>query len=195
MIRAARRAFAKALIPVVLAAWATASAACGPPEGPAAMPAAEGLPPYTPAEAALFDDAFDPAVFGIELDGRPPERSRKLPDRTRRADSVVPVRVATVTRDTGRRNDAGVYQLTFVPTGPPLGGSELSEPLQVVVGAQSPSFPLLQRNDSRFVATRVILFVRRYNEGGHLAVHWHGAPDTPEVRSAAERARLLDEIR
>jgi hypothetical protein len=173
--------------------WLLIATACGPTREPEAAPVAEGLPPYTAAEATLFDDTLDPEIFGAELSGMEAGGDTKLAERTRRADSVVAVRVATVTRE-GGRSEGAAYELSLVPVGPPLSGAPVEGTLTVTIRAKSPSFPLVRRADTAFTGAQLILFFKRYNQQGQAVAHWHGKPDNEAVRVAVERARLLSDV-
>jgi len=160
--------------------------ACGGNGGYRARAAAERYPPFSPEEAAIFDDTLAPALFsgstrtGIEADP-------KLAERTQRADAVLAAQIATVSRDAPESGKPTFY-LIVVQREAPLAGSEASDQLTLPVGAASPSFPLLELGGMNPVGMRLILFFKRYNEAGFVSVHWHAEPDTPEVRRAIERA-------
>jgi len=165
---------------------------CGGNTGYRARAAAERYPPFGPEEAAIFDDTLAPALFsdstrtGLEADS-------KLVERTQRADAVVAAQIATVSRDAPESGKPTFY-LVVVPRDAPLVGSEASDQLTLPVGAASPSFPLLELGGMNPVGMRLILFFKRYNEGGFVSVHWHAEPDTPEVRRAIEQARAASEL-
>jgi hypothetical protein len=166
--------------------------ACGPTTGYRARAAAERFPPFTPEEAALFDDTLAPALFAsTPPTGRADDP--KLVERTQRAEGVVPAQVATVSRDAPETGKPTFY-LVVRPLGEPLAGSPPGEELTLPVGAASPSFPLLELGGLNPVGMRLILFFKRYNESGFVTVHWHAEPDTPEVRRAIEQARTLSEV-
>ncbi len=174
--------------------WALcALAACGPAgAGSAAAPSAAALPAYSAAEAALFDDTFSPDFFGLE---RPvaPDRDTRLRARVQVADTVFPARVATVTRDSS--GDRAGFSLELQPTGPALRGRDVTQRVVLSVGPTSPSFAWIESVGTDLVGTRLILLAKRYNDGGVVSLHWHGEPDSPPVRQAIDRARLLSEVR
>lgn len=174
---------------VTAAALALGAAGCGPSRDAKAAPA-ESLPAFTPEEAGLFDDAFSPAVFSPDLE---PEVDEKMHLRARRAESVLPARVATVTEDRGSDGEH-VFTLGLRPMGPPLMGAPWSETIAVGVGPASPSYPILRSLGAGLVGTPVILFFRRYKGEGRVEVHWRAEADRDAVRKAIERARLLGEL-
>jgi len=151
--------------------------------------ATSGLPDYTPEEAALFDDVLTPRVFGVDVDEQAPTRDRKLAERTKLADFVVGVRVATLAYE-GAEN-RGAYRVTLVPVPPLLAGARPEGDVEIVVKTDNPTFKLLQANRHTWVGSRLVLFGRRYNFSGEVALHWRGEPDTPEVRAAIQQQALL----
>jgi hypothetical protein len=158
---------------------------CGPSEQPVAAPVAEKYPDYTPEEAALFDDTFSPGVFGAPVEV-PPGDDPKLVERTRLADAVVRVKVATVTRDRGPQGNLS-YQLALRALEEAWRGETPGEPVQAPVNPGSPAYSFVASADAVLVGRVVVLFFRRYKEGGSAAIHWHAEADTPEVRAAIEK--------
>ena len=182
----ARRSLTRGVV-LVRVIFGLSMPACGGNGGYRARAVAERYPPFNPEEAAIFDDTLAPALFsdgtrtGLEADP-------KLVERTQRADAVLAAQVATVSRDAPESGKPTFY-LVVVPREDPLVGEEASDQLTLPVGAASPSFPLLELGGMNPVGMRLILFFKRYNEGGFVSVHWHAEPDTPEVRRAIERAK------
>lgn len=162
--------------------------ACSPAQ-PSATPNPSGLPDYTPEEAALFDDVIAPRVFGVDIDEQAPSRDRKLAQRTRSADFVVAARVATLAFEGAESH--GAYRVTLEPVPPLFAGTRPPGLVEIVVKVGSPSFNLLHANRHRWVGSRLVLFGRRYNLSGDVALHWRGEPDTPEVRAAIQQQALL----
>lgn len=177
----------------VLVAVALAAAGCSG-SGPAtvAAPTTENLPPYGPGAAALFDDTFSPDFFGLE---RPeaPDSDPKLRTRVQTADTILPARISTVTRDSAGGRSS--FTLVLTATGAALRGSSSSEPLTLTVGPESPSFPWIESIGTDLVGVPLILLAKRYNDAGKALLHWHAEPDTPILRRAIERAGLLSEVR
>jgi hypothetical protein len=169
-----------------------AALGCGGTERSAATPEAEGLPPYTPADAAVFDDSLAPEVFGMSLDGSAPERDPKLSVRTQEADSVVRAKVSTVTSD---RSEAPTYQLVLAPLAAPISGAPVNEPIEVWVTPQSSAYPYVRSADAGLVGKSVVLFFRRFDDRGEAKIHWHAEADTDAIRLAVERAKALEEVR
>lgn len=153
---------------------------CSPGE-PARVPPAP--PVYTPEDAALFNDLFRPELFGYP-GVTPPEQDRLLPDRVAEAHTVVPVRVVTVSLDgdTRTRN----YSVVVSPTEAPLRGEPLAGSVTLTVAANSPIFSWLGSAARGWVGTRLLLFLRMYQDGPHF----HGSVDDLAVRAAVLRARI-----
>ena len=141
---------------------------------------------FTPDDAVLFDDSFSPEVLGIGT-GRP-EGDPDLPSRVERSGSVLLVRVATVTSDTD--GTALGYQIVLQPVARPLVGASPVEPITIAVHSTSASYGFVKTADMTLVGGRYVLFWQRFGEGGRVVVHWHAAPDTPEMRQAVEQVRL-----
>lgn len=143
----------------------------------APSPAKEApLPPYTPEDSALFNDAFRPELFGTP-GAHPPEHDPLFGDRVARASSVVPVKVVTLTREGGEKRSH--YFVEVEATAEALAGAALSKPLSLVVSATSPIY-------ATFVGTRLLLFVQHFADGPHF----YGTADTASVREAVARARV-----
>jgi hypothetical protein len=156
---------------------------CGPPASPRAVAIAERYPPFTPEEAVLFDDTISTGSGSSDIDP-------KLAERTRRADSVIPGRVTTVSRERPEA-ERSTFTLLVAPTGPALAGATRAEPVTLPVSSGSPTFPMLAVAGPKLVGARVILFFKTFNQEGFTIVHWHAAPDTPAVRAAIEQAKAL----
>ncbi|HEY8945369.1 MAG TPA: hypothetical protein VIM73_13955 [Polyangiaceae bacterium] len=151
--------------------------------GAAPPPPAVAKPVYTPEEAALFNDLFRPELFGSPSFSAP-ESDGLLPDRVIASDSVVAARVVTVTREGAASRQS--YSVVVMPLGPPIAGGPLSDSVTLTVAANSPAFAWLEAGARRWVGSRLLLFLRHYQDGPHF----HGAPDTPDVRAAVLRARM-----
>jgi hypothetical protein len=142
--------------------------------------------PYTPEAAVLFDDVLAPAVFGFDPEGRNPARDPKVRERTRQAEFVVPARVETVSRIGGIEHK-GSYEITLVASGPPLVGETDGAPFVLNVPSTSPSYSWVDGAGAAWVGSRLLLFGRRYQDGGVTVLHFRGEPDTAEVRATVQR--------
>ncbi len=148
-----------------------------------------GLPPYTPEEASIFDDVLAPTVFGL-----PPETALeddpKLPVRIRAADSVVVVRIATVSQELS--DDTREYTLGLVPEGSPLLGRVPDPHLELDIETDNPSLGSVQAHGDRLVGTRFVLFLRHFVQAGEPRVHWYGDGDVPGLTALLGHAKALD---
>lgn len=164
---------------------------CGP-SAPRAVSAVAGLPEYTPAEAAVFGDTLSSTIFGLPAEIRPQD-DPKLGERTRRADTVVLVRVSTISAE----SLAGVrgYSISIVAEGRPLSGQEPEGSIELHIGPGNPSLSRVQTADSALMGRRFLLFMKRYSDDGEPRLHFHGEGDNPEVRKAIETAKALDAVK
>lgn len=164
-----------------------AATACGPQRSPSATAAAEGLPAYGPEESALFDDSLAPDVLVLEGTGPAAPDEAALAERARRAELIVPARVATVTRDSATARSQPKYQLSLRATATPLLG-ELADPLITLdVRTGGPSYSTIRRSEDSLMGRRVIVLARRFAAGGDAVVHWHAVADTPQARATVRR--------
>jgi len=167
-----------------------AALACDNTPEPRAASAVAGLPEYTPEEASLFGDVLEPSAFGLPADV-PPSEDPKLRLRISHADAVVRVQVGTVSEELLAGTKGFAIALTVEP--PPLAGSAPESPLEIRIGASSPSMAQVQAEGSHFVGKRFVLFVRKYSHQGEPELHFYGEGDTPEFKQAFEQSRGLDE--
>jgi hypothetical protein len=141
------------------------------------------LPTYGGEQAALFSDLFRPELFGIE-GATPPENDGLLAERWQQADSVLPVRVVTTNRET--RGEVRNYTVVAQPTANTLRGEPISGPVTLTVADRSPAFAWLDGMREKWVGTRLLLFLRFYEDGPHF----YGTVDNRAVRDALVRVKL-----
>ena len=173
----------------LLALAAVSGIACGPPDQPKTASAARQLPPYIGEATTLFDDSIAPGVFGTAVDAADAASDPELPRWTTQSETVVPVRVSTVTCDS--QGDKPTYTLMLQPAGPPLAGRALGQPVGVEIGPENPSYAFVHSADSTLVGKEFILFFRHFDEEGRITLHWRAEADTPALRAAIQRARLV----
>ncbi|MFC1641344.1 hypothetical protein ACFL5O_01460 [Myxococcota bacterium] len=137
-----------------------------------------GLPQYSSEEAVHFDDAFALEVF--EAGRVDPAQDPNLLKRVRSADSVLAVRVATVTV---LDRSAGCH-LELRPVAPALSGRPIADPIALSIPPASSSYQLVASTGFDLIGTTLILFLRRYKENGRPVFHWHASLNTPELRAA-----------
>jgi hypothetical protein len=158
---------------------------------PRAASATEGLPEYTPEEAAIFGDDLSPSVFGLPTE-IPIQNDTRLADWLHDADAVVKVRVATVSQEELAGKKAFSLSLSVEPES--LKGRLEENPLEIQLGPSSPALSQVLTAGSQFIGRRFILFVKRYARQGEPELHWHGEGDTPTFHQAVERTNALDEV-
>jgi hypothetical protein len=146
-------------------------------------PLAPTRPTYTPEDAALFNDLFRPELFGFP-GILPPEADRLLEERVARATTVVPAKVVTVTLEGDGEHKS--YSVVVEPAEACLAGRPLADSVTLTVAANSPIFGWVEGAARGFVGTRLMLFVRIYEDGPHF----HGSVDTLAVRQAIAQARI-----
>ena len=173
-LQGTRRAFAAHAF---VGAWLLATAGCGSQS----KPSARALPIYDAEQATLFGDVFLPDLFGFGGE-RAAANDGLLRDRASRADSIVAARVVTINRET--RGDVRGYSVVLAPAGSALVGTTPSGPLTFSIAENSPVFGWLEGAGTRWVGTRVLLFLREFQDG----IHFFGASDTQEVRAAVAAA-------
>jgi hypothetical protein len=145
-------------------------------------------PRYTPAEAALFDNAFDPSVIGPASRSRRVDWDAKLIERTEHADAVFRGMVVTIEEVVGGAYRAEVRPLEGVLAGEPPQGS-----LWLSLASGSSTARTLE-NGTELVGRRVVLFIRRHASIAGPVVHFHAEPDDPKVLAAVRKTlTALDE--
>jgi hypothetical protein len=154
---------------------------------PGADVAASELPAFTADDSLLLDDSFSPEIFGAVVDSSDP-----LGARARRAEGIQLVRVATVTRDAN--GDRERYVVEVAPADSAAKGQGLSGPVTLTLEEANPSFAFVRSVDSDLVGTRLVLFFRRYNDGGRVMLHWHVEAANQRVQKAVENAKLMNEF-
>jgi hypothetical protein len=160
---------------------------CAPAATHTPQPGAEGLPPYTSGDAALFDDGVSAEVIGGEV-----ERAEPTEGRARAADGLARVRFTTVTRDS--TGEAERYALEVTPVGPPIKGPALPSTLALTLNATNPSYGVVRNADTALVGVAVLIFYKRFNDSGSPVTRWHIEADNDRVHKAIDKARLLGEF-
>lgn len=180
------RAMRRVILMCVLGAGTVAG--CGS-SSPRVVSAVAGLPEYTPAEASVFGDTLSATVFGLPPE-LPPGDDTKLAERAQRADTIVGVRIATVSAE----SLAGVrgYTLSIITDPTPIAGAAPDSQIELRIGPGNPSLSRVQTADTSLMGRRFLLFSRRYADGGEPTLHFHGEADNPDVRKVIESAKALD---
>lgn len=140
---------------------------------------ARSLPKYDAEQATLFGDVFRPDLFGLGTD-RSVGIDNLLRDRASRADTVVLARVVTINRET--RGKVRGYSVVLAPAESALIGSTPSGPLTVTITETNPVFGWLEGAGNHWGGTRMLLFLREFQDG----THFFGCADTQEVRGVVQ---------
>ena len=126
----------------------------------------------------LFETAFVTGVAGDDS---------RFEDRVRAARSVWLVKVATVSRE-GSLGDNRRYSLSF-RTLETVAGPAPDAPISLTISGKDPSFHWLDRVGGAWVGHEVLLMVRYYRDGDSVVLHFHGEPNTPELRARIAEIR------
>ena len=151
---------------------------------PAQSPAA-GLGTYGAEHAALLDDAFSGHLFETAFISGVAGDEAHFEDRVRAAESIWLLKVATVSLEGSVGNNRR-YGLVF-RTIESLSGPPPSGPVSLTISAKDPSFHWLDRVGGAWVGHEVLLMTRNYRVGDNVVLHFHGEPNSPELR-----ARIAD---
>jgi hypothetical protein len=163
---------------------AVLASACStpPPKSPA-----DGLPSYSPEDANLLDDSFSGHLFETAFVPGVAGDDPHFADRVLRAEKILIVKVATVSRQGSLENNRS-YELSF-RTLDSLAGAPPSTPLSLTISAKAPAFHWLDRVGGAWVGTEVLLMIRNFRSGDELVTHFHGEPNTRELRARIAQIR------
>lgn len=165
------------LLHLVLSCASLALIACAP----APQSAASHLPRYGAEAASLFDDSFSGHLFETAFVPGTAGDDPHFEDRIRAAESIWIVKVATVSLegslDGNRRYSLVLRELET------LAGPRPNGPVPLIVSGKDPSFHWLDRVGGAWVGREVSLMVRNYRAGDGTVMHFHGEPNSPELRT------------
>jgi len=164
-----------ALPAIVAALLAVACAA------PAAATGTSHLPTYGAEDASLLDDGFSGHLFETAFVPGAAGDDLHFKDRVRAAQSIWLVKVATVSR-VGSLGNNRRYELTF-RTLDGLAGAPPPPQVSLSISGKDPSFHWLDRVGGAWVGRELLLMVRDYRVGERLVMHFHGEPNSPELRA------------
>jgi hypothetical protein len=178
--------------PVALACFL---AACAGSPAPGAGGPASSLPAYAALDADQFDDTIEPRAVGLALEAyTPPKGDRRLRARAQASDVVVRVRVNTVTGESG--GGARSYQVTFESVERLAGKHPLGDEFAVRVDQKSPSLGIVKSMEGQLVGKPLVMFAKAFRGAdGEREIHFHAAPDAPDVVAAVKEAVILDEVK
>ena len=168
---------------VRLATCACLLVACA---GPPPKSAADGLPDYGAEDANLLDDGFSGHLFETSFVPGRAGKDANFEDRVRRAEGIWLVKVDTVSREGGAKSQR--YSLVLRPVAA-LMGELPHEPISLTLSAKNPSFGWLDRMGGAWVGKELLLFARRYREADDAVLHFHGEPNSPELREEIGQIR------
>ena len=155
---------------------------------PAPKSPADNLPDYSPEDASLLDDSFSGHLFETAFVPGIAGDDPHFADRVLRADKIWVMKVATVSREGSLENNRR-YELSF-RTLASLVGAPPSSPLSFTISGKDPAFHWLDRVGGAWVGKEVLLMVRDFrSDAGELVMHFHGEPNTPELRARIGRIR------
>jgi hypothetical protein len=177
----------KVLVTAVISALAALG--CHSSKSPHVASVLEGLPEYTPEEAAVFDDRLSAAIFGLRAEVEP-SKDPNMPTRVQRADWVGRARVSTISKETLAGKDG--YTVGVSPDGQAVAGSQPAAALELRVPRGSPSYSRLESSRDMLIGKRLIIYVRKFADRGEATNHWHGDADDPRVMAAIEQQKALD---
>lgn len=163
-----------------------ALSACGGSDTEAEVPI-DQLPPYTAEQAALYNDALAPQIFGMDAAISSSKPDDKLPELVKQADTVTRAKLVTVTRTRTPIDGRVRYLLVVEPLGDPLLGAPLPATLELSVGRASPSLSLLRSMDAEVVGSKFILFLKRYRAHGESALHFRAEPDSADLADTIQK--------
>ena len=166
---------------LTVAVWATACAA-PPPKSPAA-----GLPSYSAEDANLLDDSFSGHLFDTAFVPGVAGDDSHFDERVLRAEQIWVLKVATVSRE-GSVGDGRRYELAFRTLGSLLGAPPPGT-LSLSISGKDPAFHWLDRVGGDWVGTEVLLMIRHYGAGDRVVLHFHGEPNSAELRARINRIR------
>lgn len=178
---------------ILAVALGLGASAC--PGGPDAQAPRRPLPSYDRHAQELFDDVVEPRAAGISLDEpNSPHADMLLRERTQVGDAVLRAVVTTVT---SKQEDTGTtYQLGLRSVAQLAGKHPPDGEFTLKVDKNSPSVGILRTLVDQIVGKRFTAFVRAFvRPDGDQEVHFHLAPDEPEVHKAVHQAALLQELK
>jgi hypothetical protein len=155
-------------------------------KAPAKSPA-EGLPTYDAEDANLLDDSFSGHLFETAFVPGVAGDDPHFADRVLRADKIWIVKVATVSRG-GSLENTRRYELSF-RTQASLVGAPPATPLSLTISGKDPAFHWLDRVGGAWVGKEVLLMVRDFRSGDEIVMHFHGEPNTSELRARIGQIR------
>jgi hypothetical protein len=155
---------------------------------PAPKSPAADLPRYGAEDARLLDDSFSGHLFETAFVPGVAGDDPHFVERVQRAEKIWLIKVDTVSLE-GRLEDQRRYDLSFRTLGSVL-GTPPTEPVSLTISAKDPAFHWLDRDQGSWVGKEILLMVRNFRSRDDVvALHFHGEPNTPEVRARISQIR------
>jgi hypothetical protein len=157
------------------------------------------LPEYGAEDAALLDDGFSGHLFETAFVPGTAGDDPHFDDRVRAARHIWLVKVATLSRE-GSQGTNRRYEVTLRIL-EDLSGATSAPPPQVslTISGKDPSFHWIDRVGGAWVGRELLLLSRDYRvaprngsgsaEAGERVLHFHGVPNTAELRARVQRVR------
>jgi hypothetical protein len=172
----------------------TALLACG--DGGGAKAPTRPLPPYSGRPAQLFDDSFDAAAVGLDMDNSyHPKTDAQLRERAQSGDAVLRVKVTTVTNkveDSGPTYEVGLKQTEWIAGDHPPG----TDTFNIRMQKSQQTTGMMKSLEGRLVGMEFIVFMKAFKVGdGEREFHVHFAPPSKDVKDAVGDAMALRELK
>jgi len=154
------------------------------------------LPLYGAEDAALLDDGFSGHLFETAFVPGTAGDDPRFDDRVRAAHSIWLVKVATLSRE-GSMGDNRRYEVTL-RTLEGLSGPPAPAQVTLTISGKDPSFHWLDRVGGAWVGRELLLLTRNYRppsaqaEARDGVMHFHGEPNTPELRARIQSIQAAD---
>jgi hypothetical protein len=155
------------------------------------------LPEYGAEDAALLDDGLSGHLFETAFVPGTAGDDPHFDDRVRAAHDIWLVKVATLSRE-GSEGTNRRYEVTLRIL-QDLSGASAAPPARVslTISGKDPSFHWIDRVGGAWVGQELLLLSRDYRvpardggaEAGARVRHFHGVPNTAELRARVQRIR------
>lgn len=165
------------ILPLVIVACASAPV----------KPARPRLPAYDAEHALLLDDGFSGHLFETAFVPGVAGDDPHFAARVRAADSIWLLKVATVSLEGSLGNNRR-YDLVFRALGT-LAGAPPAGPVALTISGKDPAFHWLDRVGGAWVGHEVLLLVGRYRHADEVVLHFHGEPNSPQLRARIAEIR------
>jgi hypothetical protein len=172
---------------LLLASFVLVTASCDVRSMPNSQstPEREQLGDYGAQMRVLFDDELGGVNLAGSLLPPTPESNKLLSRRILEANVVVACQIQTITE--GSAGNTTYAKIEFRGAGQQLSYEGHEECPAISISAQTYSFLLIHHSSSALIGKSIVLFLRKFNEWGREALHWHGEPDGAQIRAEVKR--------